>query len=123
MAATAARIGFCMSEYRRVTATNQTVKDTYGALARESDDPIPTFFDNAADAQAVANARQALLQGVRRRFRTVCSNLSDVVNMDLASGVPVAAYVDPERDVSRLMLVSEVTFSFSKASAAFTVWG
>lgn len=123
MAATAARIGFIMSEYRRVVATTQTIKDRYGALARESEDPIPTFFDSPADAQNVANARQALLDKERRRFRAATKDVSQTIDLDLMSGIPVATYVDPERDVNRAMLVSEMTFDLGKDTTMMTVWG
>lgn len=123
MPATAARIGFIMSEFRRVVATTQVVKDRYGALARESDDPILTFFDSPADAQTVADARQSLLKGERRRFRVAAKDLTQTINLDLVIGIPIATYVDTERDVSRPALLSEITFDIGKDTTLMTVWG
>ena len=123
MTATAARIGFIMSEFRRVVATTQVVKDRYGALARESEDPIPPFFDSPADAQTVADARQTLLKAERRRFRVATKDNAQTINLDLITGIPVATYVDTERDISRPMLVSEITFDLGKDTTLFTVWG
>jgi hypothetical protein len=46
MPATPARIGFITQDYRVVTSGPDTaVQAKYGSMARNTDDPLPTFFD------------------------------------------------------------------------------
>lgn len=125
MSATPARIGFVLLAYRRAIAITQPVKDRYGALARQTDDPVPTFFDNVADAQTMANQRQALLSSDRRRFRVTVNSITEPLALDYLTAMPVAALTDTQRGIStaRPMLVSEITFDFGRQSAAMTLWG
>lgn len=123
MVATPARIGFIMEEWRRVIATTSAVETRYGNLARKSDDPIETFFDDVDDAQIVANARQALLSQERRRFRVAVVGLDEVFDLDWLDGVPVARYIDDERDADRPVLVSEIAIDLAKDTATLTLWG
>lgn len=123
MPATPSRAAFVLSDFRRATATSSTPKTRYGDLARESEDPVETFFDSVADAQVIANARIALLSAERRRFRAQCRDLGDVIGLSYAGSIPVATYVDTDRDANRPMLVSEVTFDLSREQASFTLWG
>ena len=61
MPATSARIGFIQQEFRKVTVTSSNPQTRYGAMARETADPVETFFDSEADALTVATARQLSL--------------------------------------------------------------
>lgn len=124
MVATPARIGFVMEEWRRATATTQLAKDRYGDLARESDDPVETFFDNVADAQVVADERQALLSQERRRFQvTTTRSLEDLLALSMEGQVPVVRYIDPDRNVNRKFLLTEISYDFAKDQATMTIWG
>lgn len=123
MPATPARIGFIQSEFRRVVATTGSANTRHGNLARESDDPVETYFDNIADAQVVANERQALLSPERRRFRAVVAGLDEVVALDYIGAVPIASYVDTERNFNGKALVSEIILDFDKQQAAVMLWG
>lgn len=123
MPATASRIGFIMQDFRRVVATTQAAKDRYGNLARESEDPVETFFDDIADAQVIANERQALLSADRRMFEVGVTGLDEIIALDYVGAVPVAQYVDPERSVDRSTLVSNIIIDFEQQSAALQVWG
>ena len=70
MPATASRIGFITQEFRTVTAgPDSTVDAKYGKLARKTDAPLETYFDDVADAQAICNALAALLSADRRRLQ------------------------------------------------------
>ena len=62
MPATPARIGFITQEFRLAVAQDLSVKTRHGNQARKTEEPMPTFFDSADDAQVVAAARQALLE-------------------------------------------------------------
>lgn len=123
MPATPSRIGFVQSEFRRATSVTASVQTRYGALARQSDDPVVTFFDNVADAQIVADARQALMSAERRRFRVGVSTVEEALALSYIGAVPKGRYVDSERNANLPVLVSEITVDLSRLNAAFTVWG
>ena len=123
MPAEPTRIGFVQSEFRRAIATTSTVRTRYGSLARKTDDPIPTFFDNVADAVTIAGDRQALMSAERRRFRVGVSSVEEALALSYIGAVPKGRYVDSERNANLPVLVSEITVDLSRLNAAFTVWG
>ena len=123
MPATAARIGFIQQQFRRAVAETPAIKARYGALARESEDPVETFFDSEADAQVIADARQALLGTERRRFRVVVRDAGELLDLPLAGDVLVVRYVDADRDADRPMLLSELVIDLGKQAANLTLWG
>lgn len=123
MPATPARIGFVQSEFRRATSTTASVQTRYGSLARQTEDPVVTFFDNVADAQVVADARQALMSAERRRFRVSVSSVEEAFALSYIGAVPKGRYVDTERNANLPVLVSEISIDLARLNAAFTVWG
>ena len=123
MPATPARIGFIQQQFRRAVSETPAIKTRYGALARESEDPVATYFDSEADAQVIADARQALLGTERRRFKVVTKDVGEVLALSFTGDIPVARYVDPDRDVDRGMLISEIVVDLGKNSATLTLWG
>lgn len=123
MPATPARIGFIQSEFRRVTSSSETAQDRHGALARKSEDPIETYFDNVADAQVVCTARQALLSPERRRFRVSVTSIDEVLALNYMGAVPLGRYRDSERAIDRTVLVSEIAIDLGAHGAELTVWG
>lgn len=123
MPATPARIGFIMQQYRKVTATTSAVQTRYGSLARETEDPVETLFDNVADAQTLATARQSLLSAERRRFRVTTSGMAEVMALSYVAGVPLARYVDTEKQADMPALVSEIVLDLGRDKAALTLWG
>lgn len=123
MPATASRIGFIKEEFRRVVAETPTVSVKHGNLARESDDPIETFFDSTADAQLVATARQALLSPERRRFRCETASLEELMALTYVGAVPLGRFRDSERSADRKVLVGEIVLDFQKQHGAAAVWG
>lgn len=123
MPATPSRIGFIQQEWRRATAETALPKTIFGNLARESDDPIETFFDSVTDAQTVANARQDLLSGLRRRFAVSFAGVDTMLSVSQGSAIVLADYVDTRRDVSRKVAIAEVTIDLGRDSSAATIWG
>lgn len=123
MPATPARIGFIQKEFRRVTSTTSAAKTRFGSLARESEDPIETFFDNETDAQVIADARQSLLSAERRRFRLNVTGLTEIMALSYVGAVPVGLYVDSERAANMPVLLSTITLNLGKEEANLTVWG
>lgn len=125
MSATPARIGFIQSQFRRVISETSSAKTRHGDAARETDDPVETFFDNTADAQAIANARQALLSPERRRFQVRVAGADAGLAIPYTSGTcPLATYTDTERDVSGMTaIIADITIDFARQSSTFTIWG
>ena len=52
-----------------------SIKDRHGNLARQSADPIDSWFASLADAQLRADERQPLFSAERRRFDIVTSEI------------------------------------------------
>lgn len=123
MTATAARIGFIQQDFRRVVATTANPTTRYGNLARISEDPIETFFDDIADAEAVAVERQLLLSVDRRRFRVSVVGLDELLALTYSSELPVAGYTDSQRDFSDPTLLASMIMDFDKQKAAVVLWG
>lgn len=123
MPATPARYGFIKQDFRHAVAQTPSVKTRHGNLARESEVPVETFFDNVADAQVVAEARQALLSPDRRRFRCVAVGLSEVLALDPTGKVPVVRYVDANRSFDAPALACEIMMDLEKQQVAVSVWG
>lgn len=123
MPATPARIGFIQEKFRRAVAETTAMKTRFGDLARQSEDPVETFFDSEADAQVIAAARQTLLGTERRRFQLRTKGIEEVLAVAFNGDVPVVHYVDTERQVDRNMLLSEIVIDLGRGSANLTVWG
>ncbi len=123
MPATPARIGFIMQDFRHAVAEDTAVKALYGSLARQSDDPVETFFDEVDDAEVAAQERLDLLGAHRRRFEVALTGTDELLALDYTRLVPVARYVDPERDCDRSVLVGEFAIDLGRDAARATVWG
>lgn len=124
MTATPARIGFILEEFRTAKAETPSVKNAYGEKARESDDPVETYFDHVADAQSVADERQLILSRSTRRFTVTASTIKEALAInDAPNALPVADYTDPDRDAYRRMLVCEVGYDFYTQNSQFQIWG
>lgn len=123
MPAIASRIGFIMSEFRRAISTTQAAQDRFGSAARQTADPIETYFDRVQDAQVMADERQALLSAERRRFKTTVKGVEEVLALDLSAGIPAAQYVDTERGADRTVLISEIVIDLDRQNTTMTVWG
>jgi hypothetical protein len=123
MPATAARATFIRNAFRRVVASTSAMQVRYGNLARISDDPIETFFDSVANAQIIADARQALLGTERRRFKPVVNDATDALALAYSQSAPLGRYIDTERSADMTVIISDMVIDLEKNSATFTVWG
>lgn len=124
MPATPSRIGFITQEYRRATSETAAAATRHGKLARESEDPIETFFDDVEDAQVMADARQTLLSSERRRFAPRVVGMDEALALTYLSGtIPLGHYTDTERSADMSVLVAEIGFDFARQQCEFTVWG
>lgn len=123
MPAEPSRIGFILNQFRRSVVEDLDVKARYGSAARQSDDPIPTFFDNEADADVIAAERQDLQSKDRRRFRVAMTGAEDVLNIDLSSVAPLVRYVDTRRSADMPAILCEVSIDLGRDSTTAILWG
>lgn len=125
MVATSARIGFVTQEWRSVASSDAAVKGRYGELARDTEDePVESFFDSTADAQAMNDARLVLLKGDRRRFRIDASGAQSFTGaLAFTQVTPTATVIDDERAASFAAAIVEVTVDLAGEKTTFTNWG
>lgn len=124
MSVTPARAAFILQEFRLARAENANIAAQYGKAARESPDPVPTGFDNVADAQAVADERIALFGTPRRRFQVSAVGLDEILALDPdAARLTVTRFVDTDRGVDLKMVAGEVGIDFGRQLCEFTIWG
>ena len=121
MPAIPARIGFVLREQRIVEATSAVMKARYGDAARDpKDDPFETFFDLAADAQAMASERLELIGTERRRFQP---EIAGALELDFSETTPTVTMVDDERQVDQPSLVVSVTEDAGRDRTVLVCWG
>lgn len=125
MPATAARIGFITEPFRRAVATTTAAETRHGNFARETDDPIETWFADVDDAQTRADARQALLSVDRRMFEVTISgrDVSGLLSLLASTSIPTGRYIDEERGVDMPVMATEFIVDIEAQSATFKVWG
>ena len=122
MPATPARIGFILEEYRVAKSEDASTLAVYGDKARRTD-LVPTFFENASDAQAICNERRALLAADRRWFQQTVSGTATAQALDYATAPPVVTVIDDERDADHDALVSEIGIDFVENVSVIESWG
>jgi hypothetical protein len=124
MPATAARIGFITEEYRRAIAGPlSTVQTKYADLARDTVDPIETFFDSVDDAQILAEERLELLAEDRRRLRFDVGGVEAGLGLAYNITTPTAQMIDDERSVNAPGAIVEISIDFEKNITSLTAWG
>lgn len=124
MPATPARIGLIINEFRRAIAgPDGSVAAKYGTLARDTDEPIETFFDTVADAQAMADERLALLSADRRLLEHDISGADQLRAIAVQPVIPTAAVIDDERGYDADALVVGMTIDLDADTASATTWG
>lgn len=124
MPATASRIGFITQEFRTVTAGPDSTVDTkYGKLARKTDEPIETYFDDVADAQAICNARKTLLSADRRRFQQSVSGETFALGLTYNQTTPAVTVSDTERLANLSAAIVEIGIDFEAEKSSVMTWG
>jgi hypothetical protein len=124
MPATPTRIGFIKEQYRRVIAgPDSGVEARYGSKARDTKEPIETFFVNEADAQACADERLDLLSGERRFVTFDISGTLTGRSLSFNTTTPTA-----NRDVEELLLsdiaaIVSVSVDFEADKTSLSTWG
>ncbi|MBB4859612.1 hypothetical protein HNO88_002941 [Novosphingobium chloroacetimidivorans] len=123
MPATPARIGFILEPYRRAVSETASTKARHGNLARQSADPIDSWFASLADAQLRADQRQALFSPERRRFDIVTSEVEGLDALLASEQALTATLVDEERGLNKPMLITALTLDLDAQRAQFSLWG
>ena len=126
MPATPARIAFVTQEVRTVVSSDAAIKARYGTAARDTGDEIvETFFDTAADIQAMDDERFALLKADRRKFNVDIAGIVDFSGaLAFTSNLPAVTLIDDEKLVNQaLALVAIPAIDYEKNTTSVTLWG
>ena len=124
MPATPSRIGFITSDFRIVTAgPNTAVETLYGNTARDTAEPLETFFDDAADAQAMVNERLALLEVKRSLVPVSIDGTEFAAALDRALTLPTCRVIDDEQGRNSLALIVGVTVDYNTGRSVLETWG
>lgn len=105
-----------------VTATwsSATIAARYPSARDGSLDPAAGYFDSLTDAQAMANARGALIGTERRRFAVV---VEEALAIDPTNGVPQARVIDIEQALDATMLAARVEVDLDQDRTSLEVFG
>lgn len=124
MPATPSRIGFITQPFRIVTAgPNSSVATLYGNKARDTAEPLETFFDDIADAQAMADERLALLQVQRSLVPVSIDQVETAAALDPSLTLPTVRIIDDEQDRNGLALVVGFTIDMNTERSSLETWG
>lgn len=105
-----------------VTATwaSAAIAGRYPSARDGSVTPADGYFDAVADAQAVTDARGALIGVERRRFAVVAQHLHWA---PVSAGVPQVALVDAEQGVNGGHLVARLELDLEAETTSYEVFG
>lgn len=124
MPATPARIGFITQEFRTATAgPDSAVTTKYGSLARNTDEPLETFFDAINDTQAICDARHALVKADRRRFQQSISGEAFGQGLAYEQTTPCVTVIDTERAANLPAAVVEIGIDYESGKTSAVTWG
>lgn len=124
MPADPSRIGFITQEFRIATAEDTLdVPAKYGSLARRTDEPLETLFDDIDDTQAICDERFTLLSADRRRFQQAISGESFVLGLSYEEVTPTVTVVDTERSANFAAAIVDLGVDFETEKSAVMAWG
>lgn len=124
MPATPSRIGFITQEFRVATAGPDTaVEALYGKAARDTTEPLESFFDSVADAQAMADERLALLSAKRTLVTVSIDEIEAAAGFDRSQVLPTVRVIDDEQNRNSPALVVAITIDMNTQRATLETWG
>jgi hypothetical protein len=122
--ASPARVGRIIREFRVVTAGPDTgVVTRYGNLARDTAEPLETFFDSEADAQAMADERLALLSVTRSLVTVQIQGIDTAADLDPSLTLPTVTIIDDEQGRNSAALVFGVSIDMKTERSTLETWG
>jgi hypothetical protein len=124
MPATPSRIGFITQAFRVVTAgPNTTVETLYGNAARDTLEPLETFFDDPADAQTMADERLTLLSARRTLVTATLEGISPADTLDRGTVLPTVRVIDDEQNRNSLALIVGISIDLNADRSTLETWG
>jgi hypothetical protein len=124
MPATAARAEYVKTGYRTVkNGPVSTVVTKYADAARKTLEPVPTFFEAEADAQAMCAERGTLLSADRRAFNQAVSGEATGIALAYTTTAPQLTVKDTFRQAGHAAIISEFSIDFGKQQTIIQSWG
>lgn len=124
MPATPARIGFITQQFRVATAgPNAAVEALHGNAARDTIEPLETFFDSVEDAQAMSDERLALLEVQRSLVPVRIDQVGPATDLDPSLRLPTVDVIDDEQDRNAPGLVVAIAIDMNTGRSELTTWG
>lgn len=124
MPATPSRIGFITQGFRVATSgPDAAVAALYGNAARDTSEPLETFFDDITDAQAMADERLTLLSAKRSLVTVTLEGLDPAVGLDRASSIPTVRVIDDEQNRNSPALIVGMTIDLNTDRTVLETWG
>lgn len=124
MPATPSRIGFVTQEFRIATiGPDSAVEALYGNAARDTPQPLETFFDETADAEAMAQERMNLLSPTRTLVTALIDRASVGAGINVSTGLTTVRVIDDEQNRNSLALVVAVGIDMNTERTTIEAWG
>ncbi len=120
MPALPADIAAASREVAIATWSDATIAARYPAARDGSVTTALGYFDSAADADTIIDARGALIGAERRRFAVMAQ---DLVWPDPATGIPTARLIDDEQRADGAFLVARVELDLDAETSSFELFG
>jgi hypothetical protein len=124
MPATPSRIGFITQPFRIATSgPDSRVEALYGNAARDTEEPLETFFDTVEDAEAMADERMTLLSQSRSLLTVQIDRADTGANVDARTGLPTVRVIDDEQNRNAPGLIVGVGVDMNTDRTTLEVWG
>lgn len=120
MPALAADIGAAIRDVQLVSWTSATIALRYPSARDGSLEPADGYFDDPAAAQAVMDARGALIGTERRRFTVL---VQDVLWIDPSLALPTVTLIDPEQATNGLFMISRIELDLDSETTSLELFG
>lgn len=102
------------------TWSDAAIASRYPSARDGGTEPSTGYFDAIADAQAVINARGALIGTDRRRF---AAEVQDILVPALSVGVPQVQLIDAEQTVNGTFLASRIEVDLEQDRTSYELFG